>query len=395
MPIQRRPKPASPDEFIEGANLTESVLQHQIEVLEHQLQQKDEHEQALVGEIEQLRANDLDETERQLLQKQIDELREHLKQNQGSVEYPIAKIHPNPKQTRQTFKEEVEAMERSLQEEGQLDDVMLFDDGTLFDGECRWRAATNLNWKTIRAVFVSRPENDQTLRRRTYLANRHRRDLNALDKAASLVAIVCDEISELKPDEVSRIVNRVLTRLKRRKQKIGDRLHLQHQEQQRAILTQLELEPVEIQVFLILLGLQEHPATLNRNVFPTLNLTADLKVAVRERALGCAQALVLNRLTAENLGLSKQKALQLRSEGIEITLANNLSEVKAQQWVAEQKKQLVGDNTTALSNGIRNQHVDHILVAVQRLDLNKAAISTEQRQELKQALERVLQMLKE
>lgn len=393
MPIQRRPKPTSPDEFIEGANLTESVLQQQIEVLEQQLQQKDEHEQALVGEIEHLRANDLDETERQLLQKQIDELREHLKQNQGSVEYPIANIHPNPKQTRQTFKEEVEAMERSLQEEGQLDDVMLFDDGTLFDGECRWRAATNLNWKTIRAVFVSRPENDQTLRRRTYLANRHRRDLNALDKATSLVAIVCDEISGLKPEEVSRIVNRVLTRLKRRKQKLGDRLHLQHQEQQCAILTQFELEPIEIQVFLILLGLQEHPATLNRNVFPTLSLTADLKVAVRERALGCAQALVLNRLTAENLGLSEQKALQLRSEGIEITLANNLSEVKAHQWVAEQKKQLVGDNTTALSNGIRDQHVDHILVAVQRLYLNKAAISTEQRQELKQALERVLQML--
>ncbi|MBM0745523.1 ParB N-terminal domain-containing protein (plasmid) [Phormidium sp. CLA17] len=393
MPIQRRPKPTSPDEFIEGANLTESVLQHQIEVLEHQLQQKDEHEQALVGEIEQLRANDLDETERQLLQKQIDELREHLKQNQGSVEYPIAKIHPNPKQTRQTFKEEVEAMERSLQEEGQLDDVMLFDDGTLFDGECRWRAATNLNWKTIRAVFVSRPENDQTLRRRTYLANRHRRDLNALDKAASLVAIVCDEISELKPDEVSRIVNRVLTRLKRRKQKLGDRLHLQPQEQQRAILAQFKLEPVEIQVFLILLGLQEHPATLNRNVFPTLSLNPNLRIAVRERALGCAQALVLNRLTSDNLGLSKQKALQLLNEGIEVTLANNLSEIKAQQWVAEQKKQLVGDATKALSNGVRNQHVDHILVAVQRLDLDKATISTEQRQELKQALKRVLQML--
>ena len=161
MPIQRKPKPASPDEFIEGANLTEGVLQQQIEVLEQQLQQKGEDEQALIGEIEQLRANNLNEHERQLLQKQIDELREHLKQNQGSVEYPIAEIHPNPKQTRQTFKEEVEAMERSLQEEGQLDDVMLFDDGTLFDGECRWRAATNLRWTTIRAVFVSRPRKRQ------------------------------------------------------------------------------------------------------------------------------------------------------------------------------------------------------------------------------------------
>lgn len=393
MPIQRRPKPASPDEFLEGANLTESILQQQIEILEQQLQQKDEDEQSLVSEIEQLRSNNLNDHERQLLQKQIDELREHLKQNQGSVEYPVAEIHSNPKQTRQTFKEEVEAMERSLQEEGQLDDVMLFNDGTLFDGECRWRAAINLKWKTIRAVFVSRPESDKTLRRRTYLANRHRRDLNALDKAESLVAIVCDEISELQPNEVSRIVNRVLTRLKRRKQKLGDRLHLQSQEQQRAVLAQFELEPIETRVFSILLGLQEHPATLNRNVFPTLSLTSDLRTAVRERALGCAQALVLNRLTAEILSLSEQDALQLRNEGIELTLENNLSEIKIQQWVAEQKKQLVADDASIQPNGARDEQVDRILVAVQRLDLNRAMISTEQRQELKQAIERIMQML--
>lgn len=393
MPIRRRPKPASPDEFMEGANLTEDVLQHQIEVLEQKLQHKDEHEQALISEIEQLRSENLNDHERQLLQKQIDELRQHLQQNQGSVEYPVNEIRPNPKQTRQTFKEEVEAMERSLQEEGQLDDVMLFDDGTLFDGECRWRAATNLGWKTIRAVFVIRPESDKTLRRKTYLANRHRRDLNALDKAESLVAIVCDEISQLEPTEVSRVVNRVLTRLKRRKQKLGDRLHLQPQEQQRAVLAQFELEPVEIQVFLILLGLQEHPATLNRNVFPTLSLTLDLRASIREKALGCAQALVLNRLTAENLGLSEQHALQLRNKGVEIILTNNLSEIKAQQWVAEQKRQLMGDSTEIPSNSTRDEQIDHILASVQHLNFNKISISIEQRQELRQALEKVLQML--
>ncbi|MBW4659713.1 MAG: ParB N-terminal domain-containing protein [Drouetiella hepatica Uher 2000/2452] len=378
---------------MEGANLTEDVLQHQIEVLEQKLQHKDEHEQALISEIEQLRSENLNDHERQLLQKQIDELRQHLQQNQGSVEYPVNEIRPNPKQTRQTFKEEVEAMERSLQEEGQLDDVMLFDDGTLFDGECRWRAATNLGWKTIRAVFIIRPESDKTLRRRTYLANRHRRDLNALDKAESLVAIVCDEISQLEPTEVSRVVNRVLTRLKRRKQKLGDRLHLQPQEQQRAVLAQFELEPVEIQVFLILLGLQEHPATLNRNVFPTLSLTLDLRAAIREKALGCAQALVLNRLTAENLGLSEQHALQLRNKGVEITLTNNLSEIKAQQWVAEQKRQLMGDSVAIPSNSARDEQIDHILAAVQNLNFSKTSISIEQRQELRQALEKVLQML--
>lgn len=392
MPIQRKPRPLSPEEFIEGANYPETLLQQQIEVLEHQLQEKDAHEQLLVSEIEQLRSHGLDEQERQVLQKQINELREHLKQSQGAVDYPVDKIRPNPKQTRQTFKEEVAAMERSLQEEGQLDDVMLFDDGTLFDGECRWRAATNLEWETIRAVFVSRPTDDKILRRRTYLANRHRRDLNALDRAESLLGIICDEISELAPDEVSRVVNRVLTRLKRRKQKLGDRLHLQQQEQQRAVIAQMELEPIEVQVFLVLLGLQEHPATLNRNVFPTLSLTSDLKAAVREQALGCAQALVLNRLSSENLGISQEEALRLRKEGIELVLTNNLSEIRTQQWVAEQRKQFMEDTATPKFHD-RDEQVDHILIAVQQTDFSKAKLSAEQRRELKQTLEKVLQLI--
>jgi len=393
MAIQRKPQLTSPEEFIEGANLTETVLQQQVEALEQQIQEKIRREQALIEEIEQLRSHNLNDQERQLLQKQIDELQKHLKKNQGSVTYPIDKIRPNPKQTRQTFKEEVEAMERSLQEEGQLDDVMLFEDGTLFDGECRWRAASRIGWETIRAVFVSRPADDKTLRRRIYLANRHRRDLNALDKAESLVAIVCDEIPDLEPEEVSKIVNRVLTRLRRRKQKLGDRLHLQQQEQQKAALVQMELDPVEIQGFLILLGLQEHPATLNRNVFPTLSLTSDLKAAVREEALGCAQALALNRLSAKNFGISEAKAQKLRKEGIELILEHNLSEIRVKQWVAEQEKQFKEEPKVSKANGERNEQVDHVLTAVEQIDFCKAKISTEQRYQLKQTLEKVLQML--
>ncbi len=393
MAIQRKPKPASPEEFIEGANRVEIVLEQQIQELEQQLQERVEREQSLINEIEQLRSHKLNDQERQLLQKQIEELREHLKQNQGSAAYPVDEIRPNPKQTRQTFKEEVAAMERSLQEEGQLDDVMLFEDGTLFDGECRWRAARQLGWETIKAVFVSRPADDRTLRRRTYLANRHRRDLNALDKAESLVAIVCDEIPDLSSEEVPRIVNRVLTRLKRRKQKLGDRLHLESQEQQKNVLSGVELDPIEMKVFLILLGLQEHPATLNRNVFPTLSLVPGLRMAVRERGLGCAQALVLNRLSAEALNISESKAQQIRKQGIELVLEQNLSEVRVQQWVAEQKKQFQVEPAVPEGNGARNKQIDYILTAVQQIDFKEANISTEQRQQLKQTLEKVLQML--
>jgi ParB family chromosome partitioning protein len=146
--------------------------------------------------------------------------------------------------------------------------------------------------------------------------------LNALDKAETLVAIACDEIQELIAEEVPRIVNRVLIRLKRKQKDLqsqlglGERLHLQPPKQQQAVLARLELETIETQVFAVFLSLQEHPTSLNRNVFPALNLLPDLKAAVREKGLSCPQALILNRLTAAELNISDKEALALRQQGI-------------------------------------------------------------------------------
>ncbi|HEY9664735.1 MAG TPA: ParB/RepB/Spo0J family partition protein, partial [Allocoleopsis sp.] len=309
------------DSFFSEVDQTQEVynLRDRLKKLEEQLNQQINHEQELVTEIEKLRSQSQNSNNSQL-QNQIGQLREHLKTNQGTVQYPVDEIQPNPDQPRKTFIEEVEAMSLSLQHEGQLDPIILFEDGMLFDGECRWRSAKKLGWETIEAVFTTKPNQSKVLRRKAYLTNLHRRGLNALDKAETLVAIACDEIPDLPPEEVPRIINRVLTRLKRKKQNLGERLHLQSQEQQQDFLAQMEVDPVESQVFLIFLGLQEHPASLNRNIFPALNLSPDLKAAVRERSLGCAQALILNRLSAAELGISERQALNLREKGIKEVL---------------------------------------------------------------------------
>ena len=380
------------DEFFNQVDQTQEVysLREQVNTLEQKLEVAVDCEQQLISEIEQLRARNLDNGECQQLQSQIDALREHLKQNQGVIQYPVQKIYRNSDQPRQTFKDEVAAMVLSLQEEGQLDPIIIFDDGMLFDGECRWRAAKILGWETIEAVLTARLQDKKTLRRKAYLTSLHRRSLNALDKAETLVAIACDEIPSLLPEEVPRIVNRVLTRLKRKNQSLGERLHLQARSQQTEYLAKLELDSIEVQVFSVFLGLQEHLVSLNRNIFPALNLTADLKTAVRDQGLGCPQALVLNRLTEKELGIPEQQVVKIRAQGIQKVVTENLSTSATQQWVMQQKL-----NCFKPPSLMRDKQVDRILTTVRAIDLSNTTAPPEQLQELQQALETILHQLKQ
>lgn len=379
------------DEFFNQVDQTQEVysLREQVSVLEQKLEVAVGCEQQLISEIEQLRSRNLDDSERQQLQSQIDVLREHLKQNQGVIQYPVPQIYRNPHQPRQTFKDEVEAMVLSLEAEGQLDPIIVFDDGMLFDGECRWRAAKILGWETIEAVLTAKVQDDKTLRRKAYLTSLHRRSLNALDKAETLVVIATDEIPNLSAQDVPRIVNRVLTRLKRKKQSLGERLHLQARSEQIECLAKFDLDSIEVQVVSVFLGLQEHLASLNRNIFPALNLTDDLKIAVRERGLGCPQALVLNRLTEKELDIPEKQVLKIREQGIQKVLIENLSTTATQQWVMHQK--LLYSKSASLT---RDKRVERILASVRAIDLSNITAPPEQLQELQQALETILHQLK-
>ena len=388
------------DEFFNQVDQTQEVysLREQVNTLEQKLEVAVDCEQQLISEIEQLRARNLDNGECQQLQSQIDALREHLDlhlerrvERAGHARLEdVQKIYRNSDQPRQTFKDEVAAMVLSLQEEGQLDPIIIFDDGMLFDGECRWRAAKILGWETIEAVLTARLQDKKTLRRKAYLTSLHRRSLNALDKAETLVAIACDEIPSLLPEEVPRIVNRVLTRLKRKNQSLGERLHLQARSQQTEYLAKLELDSIEVQVFSVFLGLQEHLGSLNRNIFPALNLTADLKTAVRDQGLGCPQALVLNRLTEKELGIPEQQVVKIRAQGIQKVVTENLSTSATQQWVMQQKL-----NCFKPPSLMRDKQVDRILTTVRAIDLSNTTAPPEQLQELQQALETILHQLKQ
>ncbi|PSB01181.1 ParB N-terminal domain-containing protein [Merismopedia glauca] len=367
------------DSFFSEVDQTQEVynLRSQIEQLEKQL--ATEQAASVQSQVEASKV---------VLNTQVEALRDALANSQGgTVAYPVTEIHPNPDQPRKTFPEEVAAMVLSLEREGQLNPIILFPDGTIFDGECRWRAAIRLNWETLDCVFTSQPDNPQQLRRQAYLTSLHRRNLNALDKAEALVALICDEMPDLLPEEVPRIVNRVLTRWKRKQQSLAEKLHLQSLAEQEAAIEQLAIEPTETELFLILLGLQEHPVSLNRNVFPALNLSIDLKIAVREQKLGCSQALILNRLSASELGITDKQAFKLREKGIKEVTGSHLSIAQTQQWVNQERAKYVKPT------GLKDRQVKRLLSTVRQLNL--ADTEPEQLRELQETLKGVLAQIEQ
>ncbi len=123
----------------------------------HKLEKAEAEIVRLKEEIEQLR--ELSSTD---LETQIETLRQELKSQSGVLEIPIAQICPNPSQPRQTFLEEsVGSMAHSLKRDGQLQPVILLEQGEqylLFDGERRWRGARELGWETLKSVIIPKPQ---------------------------------------------------------------------------------------------------------------------------------------------------------------------------------------------------------------------------------------------
>jgi ParB family chromosome partitioning protein len=155
-------------EIVDMDNLFSGAEQiHKLEKAETEIMQ-------LKEEIEQLR--EFSSTD---LETPIERLRQELKSQSGVLEIPIAQIFPNPSQPRQTFLEEsVQSMAHSLLRDGQLQPVILSEQGEqylLFDGERRWRGARELGWETLKSVIIPKPE---ALHRQALLTSLHREDLN-------------------------------------------------------------------------------------------------------------------------------------------------------------------------------------------------------------------------
>jgi ParB family chromosome partitioning protein len=299
------------------SSLKKAELTHN---LSEQLNEKDYEIDHLRQEIEQLRK--LGDSEQE--GKQLEKLRDSLA-SRGLIELALEAIEPNPDQPRETFTQEtIEILGRSLKTNGQQQPILVIERGGgkyfLFDGERRWRAAQTVGLTTLKAVVIPEPKK---IHRQALLANLHRENLNNLDLAQALIEEITT-LNDISREEIPRILNTVVKRLSKHKQmqRVVDVISVAETEQ-RELLLSLKLNQSEMAVLQSILSLQLNPASVNKNVFPTLGLFADLKEAVQKKGLSTYHALILQRISSEKLKQNSTKVTKLRKK-----LTNEIIEQK-------------------------------------------------------------------
>lgn len=346
----------------------------------------------LEAEINQLRAVEVDSEEKIVLEARIQELVTELADKQGVSEVPINLIDRNPRQPRQTFtKASIKGMAELLKKQGQHTPVILIplSNGRylLFDGERRWRAAPEIGWKTLKAVYIITEieANDRELHRQALSTTLHREDLNALDLAESLIQqIIYDypELSEQK-DSIPRLLNAAMSRLERNRKNLElSDIRLASPETQRQWLETVDFKSAEEQkIFDVILALQLNPTSIDTNIFPLLKLSKDLKTVIREEGLESSKAKELNKLSATQLKINETQARKVRIQLTEKVIQEKLSLSQTKALVKEiLKKHKSSENTT-------NQN-SKILKTVKTIDtLELEGLAYNQLKEIRQALE--------
>jgi ParB family transcriptional regulator, chromosome partitioning protein len=346
----------------------------------------------LEAEINQLRAVEVDNEEKIVLEARIQELVTELADKQGVSEVPINLIDRNPRQPRQTFtKASIQGMAELLKKQGQHTPVILIplSNGRylLFDGERRWRAAPEIGWKTLKAVYIITEieANDRELHRQALSTTLHREDLNALDLAESLIQQIIYDYPELEEqkDSIPRLLNATMSRLERNRKNLElSDIRLASPETQRQWLETVDFKSAEEQkIFDVILALQLNPTSIDTNIFPLLKLSKDLKTAIREEGLESSKAKELNKLSATQLKMNETQARKARIQLTEKVIQEKLSLSQTKALVKEiLKKQKSSENTTN-----QNSKIIKTVKTIGALELEGLAYN--QLEEIRQALE--------
>lgn len=295
-----------------------------------QISEAEQEIQRLRAEIEELRSQGSTE-----LEEQLQALRSQLQSQSGVLSISLGQIQRNPEQPRQTFlPESLESMSRSLQSDGQLEPIILVqrESLVLFDGERRWRSAKALGWQSLQAVIIPEPA---ALHRKALLTSLHREDLNPLDKAEALVRELTTNTG-LESQDIPRILSTTVRRLnaQKRMNQVAELMTATPEEQQQG-LASMGLDDREQAVLGLLLDLQLNPASIDANIFPMLSLAPDLKAAIRESGLFGVHAMILQKLSAKNLGKTESEAQSIRVNTTQRVIAEKLSASVARKLVNE------------------------------------------------------------
>jgi ParB family transcriptional regulator, chromosome partitioning protein len=298
-------------------------LQSQVELLE--------------AEIAQLRSQQLEGQDKAALEQRIAELTQQLAASGGVHQIPVTQIDRDVDQPRTIFPAAViQERAESLRTKGQLTPVIVIpqagDRYRLFEGELRWRAAKDiLNWKTLDAVFLRHEELQAPgdIFERQIVTSIQSQRLHDLDLAESILKLATYRHPNLVGEEerIPRLLHATLRRFERETdQPDFTTLRIASATEQQNWLEQASFKEVEEQqIFSVILGLQLHPGTINKHIFPLLKLAEDLKAIIRSHGLEGSKARELNRLSAEQLQQSEATAFKIRAALAEETVQERYS----------------------------------------------------------------------
>lgn len=332
----------------------------------------------LEAEIARLKATSIDSEGKQALEAKIQELVVELSGKQGIEEIILEEIERNPNQPRQTFPTfSIQAIAESLNREGQLTPVILIPQPKqkylLFDGERRWRGASFLGWKTIKAVIlpINTKIDDNELRRKALSTTLHRENLHPLDLAECLIAEILNEYPYLAAQgaEIPRILNTAMSRLERERKNLElAEIKLANLEIQQTWLEEAEFKtPEERDIFEVILGLQLNPASIDANIFPMLKLAEDIKATIREEGIDASKARELDKLSAERLIVNQNKALEIRVRATRQVIDEKFSVSKTRALV----RKLIAQNNPAKTDFKKSWKIEKFVQSIQSVKIEK------------------------
>jgi ParB family transcriptional regulator, chromosome partitioning protein len=290
----------------------------------------------LQAEVTRLKSLELDSIQKAELELQIQELTAKLAANMGVRHIPLDKIDRDEHQPRTVFPTAIiQEKAESLRSKGQLTEIILIPTGDrykLFDGELRWRAAQTISgWESLKAVFMPDPESlDKTeIFERQVITSIQSHRLHDLDIAEAIVKIVIDRYPHWQGRETD--IPKTLHAVLRQMERTGtmpdfNLLKIADLSTKQSWLDSLEDREEEKQIFQVILGLQLHPASINKHILPLLKLGDDVKAAIREYGIEGSKAKQIDRLDRECLGLPDEiAAMQARAEVIQQAIEDKLS----------------------------------------------------------------------
>lgn len=319
-----------------------SAIAKQAFDLKRQVKQKDEEIQELQAEITTIKLGKLDAIQKAELEQQIQALTAQLAESGGVQSVSINQVQRNPKQPRQMITEAmVKERAASLEEHGQQAPIILFPPNAngislIFDGELRWRGATLLNskdssaWQALEAVYL--PEgsspNDPQILERAIVTSLHAEKLCALDLAENLISLISQDYSFNAPQkQIPEHLNALVNKLKAsgKAQEFSDIRTAEKQAQVKWIKSIEWRTQEQDSILKVLLKFKLNPASVNTNIFPSLDYPDDLKEAIRSTGLEDGKVRELAKLSNERLGFDKKKAQKIRVEATKQVIDKNLS----------------------------------------------------------------------